>query len=174
MKLIVREMQFNEVEHVVDYFLSSSDDFLLAMGADPKKLPSKNEWLEKLKDEFTANYNSKTYYYLIWLLNGKGVGHSNINHIKYGDSATMHLHLWDEANRKDGLGLKFLQKSIPFYFRHFKLKTLVCEPRTENLGPNKTLQKLGFTFVRSYETTPGPINILQNISRYELKESDLD
>ncbi len=168
MKLNVREMQSDDIEKIVDYFLGADAKFLKGMGADKSKLPSKAEWMLKLNLELKKGYPQKEYYYVIWELDNQPVGHSNINKIAFGQSALMHLHLWIADKRKTGLGVKFLNQSIPFYFEKFKLKKLICEPFSENIAPNKTLKKIGFDFIKSYETIPGPINFPQIVNRYEL------
>ena len=76
--------------------------------------------------------------------------------------------MWKSESRKNGLGLKFLKKTIPLYFEKLHLKKLLCEPYFENIAPNRTLKNIGFEFIRTYETIPGPINFRQKVNHYEL------
>ena len=46
------------------------------MGAIKSKLPSKKDWLKKLYQEIEKPNSTKEFYYVIWLLNSKPVGHS--------------------------------------------------------------------------------------------------
>ncbi len=115
----------------------------------------------------------KEFYYILWLFDNQPIGHSNINQIKFGNTATMHLHLWDSATRKKGLGIQFLRMTVPYYFKKFNLKKLICEPYSKNVAPNKVLKKLGFEWVRIYDTTPGQINFLQTVNRYELNKEQI-
>ena len=174
MKKEVREYIASDIEHIVDYFVNADPEFLLHMGADQSKLPKRQEWIDKLKSELEKPYAQKEYYYIIWLLEDEPIGHSNVNHIHYGESATMHLHLWERKKRKSGLGLEFLKLTIPFYFQNLKINTLVCEPYAKNVAPNRTLKKLGFDFIRTYETIPGLINFRQMVNRYELSRTKFD
>tara|TARA_B110000093_G_C12781413_1_gene330681 strand:+ start:81 stop:638 length:558 start_codon:yes stop_codon:yes gene_type:complete len=174
MKLTVREIQAKEIEKIVDYFVNADTEFLKGMGADKSKLPKKKEWIEKLESEFKKSYAEKEFYYIIWLFDNQAIGHSNINNIEFGKSATMHLHLWNNDKRKSGLGLDFLRLTIPYYFRNFGLEKLICEPSSENIAPNKVLKNLGFELVRTYDTTPGWINFHQTVNRYELKKEQLE
>ena len=169
MQLSVRELELNDIEKIVDYFVKSDADFLKGMGADKNKLPIRQEWISKLKSEFMKPNEEKEFYYIIWMINDEPIGHSNINKIDFGNIATMHLHLWKNIKRKKGLGLDFLKLTIPYYFKNFELKKLVCEPYSKNIAPNKVLKKFGFEFIRAYETTPGWINFYQTVNRYELK-----
>ncbi len=168
MSLSVREMKREDIDLIVDYFINADPEFLTSMGADKNKLPDAIEWTKKLDLELKKSYTDKEFYYIIWLLDEIPVGHSNINTIAYGKTAKMHLHLWKNSKRKKGLGAEFLKKTIPFYFENFKLEKLICEPYSENIAPNKTLVKIGFEFIKKYETIPGWINFLQNVNSYEL------
>ena len=168
MKLRVREMQLNDITKIVDYFRNADTNFLEGMGVDKNKLPEKDDWIEKLKLEFNKSYKQKEFYYIIWLIDNHPLGHSNINNIEFGDTALMHLHLWKKGRRKSGLGLEFLKQTIPFYFKHFELKKLICKPYAENIAPNKTLKKIGFEMIRTYNTIPGWINFHQTVNQYEL------
>jgi RimJ/RimL family protein N-acetyltransferase len=142
------------------------------MGANRSKLPERVQWIKKLQIELNKTHTEKEFYYIIWLLNDETIGHSNINNIEFGKSATMHLHLWKSKKRKSGLGEELLLLTIPYYFDTFKLEYLVCEPYFENIAPNKVLKKIGFELTRTYDTTPGWINFRQTVNRYVLRKNN--
>jgi [ribosomal protein S5]-alanine N-acetyltransferase len=83
----------------------------------------------------------------------------------------MHLHMWQSDIRKRGYGLELVRQCLPFYFDTFNLKNLFCEPYALNAAPNKTLKKLGFEFLKEYETVPGAISFLQPVNRWRLSEN---
>jgi len=168
MEVSVREMEKDDVKLVVDYFVKANVDFLNGMGVDDKRLPKRADWIEKLNGELDKKPEDKEYFYLIWLNEGHPIGHSNINHIEYGVSANMHLHIWKSEKRQSGLGVELVMKSIPHYFKKFELDKLICEPNAQNPAPNKTLRKIGFEYIRDYDANPGMINYYQTLSRYEL------
>ena len=168
MELTVKEMQLSNIEKIVDYFLNADAAFLKGMGADKNKLPKRQEWIDLLTLEFYKPYEEKAHYYIIWHIDKQPVGHSNINKIKFGQTAAMHLQLWYPEKRNRGFGVRFLKKTLPFYFENFQLKKLICEPYAENVAPNRTLKKVGFQFIKTYETTPGWINFHQTVTRYEM------
>lgn len=174
MKLSTREMQIGDIPQIVDYFVNADAEFLKGMGADKSKFPERMNWINTLLKEYEKPHREREFYYIIWLIDGKPSGHSNINKIDFGKTATMHLHLWESNHRQKGLGLEFLRQTIPYYFENFDLEKLICEPRAENIAPNKTLIKLGFELVRTYDTTPGWINFHQTVSRYELTKAQLE
>lgn len=174
MQLTVREIEPTDIEKVVDYFVNADPAFLRGMGADKTKFPSREEWIEKLASELQKAPEEKEFYYIIWLVDDQPIGHSNINNIEFGHIARMHLHLWKNDKRKSGLGLAFLRLTIPYYFRNFRLEKLICEPYSENVAPNRVLDKLGFQLVRTYDTTPGFINFHQSVNRYELRKEQIE
>ena len=167
-KPTVREMKESDVKLVVDYFVNADSDFLKGMGADKSKLPDRTEWIAKIKGELNKPIKEKKLYYIIWQIEGQPFGHSNINKIEYGRNATMHLHIWRSDTRRIGSGFNMLKQTIPYYFENFELETLICEPYALNPAPTKVLKKIGFEFVRSYDTTPGSICFYQTVNRYEM------
>jgi RimJ/RimL family protein N-acetyltransferase len=170
-RLSVRPLELNDIENVVDYFLNADDDFLIQMGADRSKFPSREEWMSIIESNYYLSPDKKSFFYIIWLLDGNPVGHSNINKIVFREEAYMHLHLWQNEIRQKGIGLDLLKMTLPYYFNIFKLKMLYCEPSALNPAPNKTLKKLGFDFVKSYETIPGWINFHQQVNRWCLSRA---
>jgi len=165
-KLSVRQLKICDFEKIVDYFLNADNDFLFMMGVDLTKLPSKEDWLKLLSEEYQKPIKYKSFFYIIWELNGTPVGHSNINKINFGEEAHMHLHLWRDITRQKGVGFEFIKMSLPYYFDNFKLQRLYCEPYALNPEPNKILKKLGFNFIKNYDTTPGWINFHQSVNRW--------
>ena len=164
----VREIELKDIDLVADYWLKSDADFLVQMGVDLNKLPSRNGLIKMLTEQVSHSIIDKKSYALIWELNRKPIGHSNVNGIQFGKEATMHLHLWKATNRKKGIGTELVKKSLPFYFEKLKIKKLICEPYALNPAPNKTLEKIGFEFVKKYRTIPGSLNFEQEVNRWEL------
>lgn len=171
MSIQIEEMLREEIHLMVDYFLNADESFLRGMGADPAKLPSRSQWISLLEEDLQKPLAKRSFFYLVWKVEDRPVGHTNINKIHFGDHASMHLHIWYPEARRAGLGFHALQQSIPIFFNKFQLKKLICEPYAHNPAPNRTLSKLGFEFIRTYETTPGWINYHQSVSRYELRKA---
>jgi RimJ/RimL family protein N-acetyltransferase len=154
---------------MVDYFHTADDAFLAGMGVDRAKLPAKDEWLARLAADHERADACKERAWVAWLADGARVGHSSIDTIAIGESARIHLHLWDARLRRAGLGAQLFARSIDHVVRRFQLRRVVCEPWAGNPAPNRTLVRLGFTFVRTYRTVPGAINREQDVNRYELE-----
>ena len=166
--LSVREIQLSDIEPLSDYWLRSSPEFLIDMGVDLSKMPAREEWKKMLNEQLSQSYEEKKSYCIVWLLNNEPVGHNNVNRIIFGEEAYMHLHIWKPGNRTKGLGLQFVKMTLPFFFQNMKLKKICCEPYALNPAPNKTMEKLGFEFIKEYITVPGFINFEQPVKRWEL------
>ena len=168
----VREIQQQDIDLIADYWLGADSDFLRRMGVDSNKLPSRDELRDMLTLQISMPLPTKKSYALIWELNGVPVGHSNVNNIEFGKQATMHLHIWRPVNRKKGMGEELVKKSLPFYFDKLEIKKLICEPYALNPAPNRTLEKVGFEYRRTYMTIPGSLNFEQEVNRWELTEAN--
>jgi RimJ/RimL family protein N-acetyltransferase len=161
--LSVRELTEKDIEPITHYWLSAEPAFLHAMGADARKIPTQEQWQEMLREQISQSYEQKKSYCMIWEIDGKSIGHSNINKIIFAEEAYMHLHIWKKEKRMKSLGTSFVKLTIPWFFEKYHLKKLYCEPYALNPAPNKTLQKTGFEFVREYTTVPGWLNFEQPV-----------
>lgn len=157
-----------DYERVVDYFLTAEDSLLRGMGVERGNLPDREAWLLRLLPDLELADREKQAFFVAWIYKGDAVGHSNMNPIKFGDEANMHLHMWRSDLRHAGLGTIFLRKSVQVFFERFGLKKLICEPWAENPAPNQALLKVGFKFVRKSRNVPGLMQSELEANRYEL------
>jgi len=171
MEMEIRPFQSKEeYRQLVDYFLQSTPEFLRGMGADPAKFPSRENWLTEVWNDHQKPGPEKDRFYVAWIYDGELVGHSSINKIRWGEEASIHLHLWKSQLRRNGIGAEFFRRSVNYFFEVVGLKKLYCEPYAENPAPNKVLAKLGFTLVKTYKTFPVKASFEQMVNRWELLE----
>jgi len=170
MMLSVREIQVTDIELIANYWLDSDDDFLVSMGVDLTKVPTRDQLTSMLKSQISSPYEEKASYALIWELDGKPIGHCNVNSIVFETDAYMHIHIWDACHRQKGFGLPLIKLSLPYFFICLALKSLYCEPYAKNDAPNITLEKLGFEFVKQHVTIPGSLNFEQEVKRWVLTQ----
>lgn len=170
--LSVRELQFSDFEPLIHYWMDSPPAFLQGMGVDLAKMPARDQWPDLLSRQLAQSYEEKQSYCLIWEADGVPVGHSNVSKIEYGIAAYMHLHLWGAASRQKGMGADLVRMTLPFYFENLRLQTLYCEPYAHNPAPNKTLEKVGFRFVKTYTGIPGWLNFEQEVNVWEMTRAE--
>lgn len=171
--LQVREMQHSDAALLIQYWLNADAAYLHTMGVDVKKMLTAPKWTTLLIEALTQPYSEKKACYIIWLLNGRPIGHCNVNKIIFGEEAYMHLHIWYAHERKLGLGTRFIKLSLPYFIDHLQLKKICCQPYALNVSPNKTLEKAGFTFIKHFITTPGMLNFEQPVNHWEVKRPGL-
>ncbi len=169
----VEPMVASEIPFIVNYWASRSDDQLLAMGADPSKMPSSTQFSEMLHRQLETHVTQAKGFVLIWKYKSSPIGHNNVNELVYGESGLMHLHIWSSDFRQRGFGEILLKKAIPLFFNILDLKYLRCTPFAENPAPNKLLTRIGFKYLSTYETTPGPINLKQKVNEYRFDKTQL-
>ena len=164
----VREITRNDLEPLADYWTQSDPEYMISMGVDLAKIPQRQELVDMLAHQLDQSYEEKKSYAIIWLIDGVPAGHSNINKIIFGEEAYMHLHIWNSANRRKGIGTRFVKMTLPYFFNNCKLNKIYCEPYALNPAPNNTLKKVGFDFVKRYRTIPGSLNFEQEVNKWEL------
>ena len=166
--LSVRPLQASDLDRLIQYWTTAEPAFLQGMGVDLSKMPSREQWRDMLSHQLTQTFEEKQSYAIIWQVDGQPVGHSNVSKIEFGVQAYMHLHLWQSGLRQHGLGAELVRLTLPYYFENLQLQTLFCEPYAHNPAPNKTLEKVGFEFVKAYTGIPGWLNFEQEVNLWEL------
>jgi hypothetical protein len=106
-----------DYERVVDYFLCADESFLRGMGVDPDRLPDRDAWLERLLPDLTLPDSQKQTFYVGWDYEGRRIGHCNMNQLVDGIHAYAHLHLWDRATCRRGLGTEFFRQSVRLFLQ---------------------------------------------------------
>ena len=166
MNVSVREMQLEEVGAVIDYFHNATPEHLELLGVDPTRLPTKAQWKQLYERDYSQPREQRKSLLVLWQLDGKSLGFSSADKIKYGEEAYMHLHVFDSQSRRAGHGAVCVRQSVDIYFRTLELKRLLCEPNAFNAAPNRTLQKSGFRYVKTHMTVPGPLNFHQAVTQW--------
>jgi RimJ/RimL family protein N-acetyltransferase len=169
MELTVREMMSSEVNIIIQYFQDSTPEHLETLGVDPSRLPPAQSWRERLQRECTLPIEQRSMMLVIWLSDDQPVGFSTSDKIRYGEQAHMHLHVTEPERRHQGTGAECVRRSADIYFERLKLKRLFCEPNAFNVPPNRTLQKAGFKYLKTYMTVPGPLNFHQAVTRWVME-----
>ena len=172
--LSTRPLEEKDLPFLMDYWYGLSDQQLLAMGVDLEKFSIVSSFESNMRKQLQLPIEGRNNFAMLWEIDGKPAGHNNINVIEKGVKANMHLHLWHPEERQKGIGQQLLKRSIPYFFKHFNLQYLLCEPYAHNPAPNKTLNKLGFTFIKKYTTIPGTINFEQEVNQWKLTAEEME
>jgi RimJ/RimL family protein N-acetyltransferase len=171
--LAARLMESAEVDIIIDYFHRATPEFLNTLGVDPAKLPDPGRWRTHHQQEFSLPLEKRKSLLVLWLAGSEPIGFSTADKIKLGDEAHMHLHITRPEKRSAGAGAELVKQTARIYFDTLKIRRLFCEPYALNTAPNRTLQRAGFTYIKTYETIPGPLNFHQAVTRWRLERPPL-
>jgi RimJ/RimL family protein N-acetyltransferase len=171
MSLVVREMAADEADLIINYFHGSTPEHLELLGVDPTRLPTPERWRERFIRDSAAPVRDRSTFLVLWELDGAPIGFSTADKIVYGEEAHMHLHVVDPQRRKSGIGSACVRKTVELYFRVLALERIFCEPNAFNVAPNRTLQRIGFKYVKTHMTVPGPLNYRQAVTCWVLESS---
>lgn len=169
MALGVREMALSETGLIVDYFHRSTPEHLEILGVDPTRLPRPDAWRDYFQREYALPIDRRQGVFVIWLLDDLPVGFSSCDKIVHGERANMHLHVTEPTRRQQGIGTECVKQSVDIYFDRLRLNRLFCEPNAFNVGPNRTLQRAGFKYLKTHMTVPGPLNYHQAVTRWVIE-----
>jgi RimJ/RimL family protein N-acetyltransferase len=167
----VRELQEADIALIADYWSTSDRKHLLSMGVDAAKLPTRSDFIATLSAQLALPLAQRPSYFTVWQIDAQSIGHCNVNKIRFGCEAYMHLHLWHPNQRGRGLGSALVRRSVRYFFERLDLQDLYCEPYALNPAPHAVLAKAGFAFVKDYTTVPGAINFEQPVKRWHMSRS---
>jgi RimJ/RimL family protein N-acetyltransferase len=164
----VRELREGDIELIADYWVQAEPDYLVGMGVDLSKVPTRYDFIRMLSDQLKLPLKMRQSFCTMWQEGHEAIGHCNVNKIVFGQEAYMHLHLWRRERRYRGLGVSLVRQSLEHFFDQLELQDLFCEPYALNPAPNAVLAKVGFSFVKEYTTVPGAINFEQKVNRWHM------
>jgi RimJ/RimL family protein N-acetyltransferase len=170
---VARLMKPEEADVIIGYFHGATPEFLNSLGVDPAKLPDPARWRQYYAHEFSLPVEQRQSLLVLWELDGEPIGFSTADKIKLGDEAYMHLHITRPERRRAGIGTDLVRQTARIYFDTLKIQRLYCEPYALNDAPNRTLKRAGFSFVKTHETVPGPLNFHQPVTRWLLEKPGL-
>jgi RimJ/RimL family protein N-acetyltransferase len=164
-------MEHAEAGMIIDYFHSATPEHLETVGLDPTRFPTPERWRRRYETESGLPYRERSTVLVLWELDGAAFGFSTADKIRFGVQANMHLHIVDPDRRRAGLGSECVRRTAAIYFDVLELERLLCEPNAFNIAPNRTLQRAGFTYVKTHMTVPGPLNYHQAVTRWVLEST---
>lgn len=167
-RLRVRDLFLDDIPLVNGYWANQTPADVDRLSLDPSKVPTPYIQVDAYRKVLDLPFEQRQSDLLIWELNEQAVGMSSLRNIRYAEYGEIHLHMIEPEFRRSGYGHRFLAMTLQEYFRRFKLRLIVCEPSSTNPGPNRLLQKLGFTIAKTYRTAPGPLNREHEVNRYEI------
>lgn len=167
-QITIREITEADIHPIVSYWTDAPHSYLEAMGIDTTDLSRFDAMAAGIQAELAATYPEKKTLHLIAEFGGQAIGHVYVNNVQFGAAAFVHLHLWRGTPKGQKLGRRMVAAAIPYFFEKLELMALLCEPAAANPAPNRTMERLGFSLVKTYETVPAGWNFLLEVNQWRL------
>ena len=95
-------------------------------------------------------------------------GHSSLKDIVPGDSGSIHLHMWRADLRGKGHGSHLFCLAVVDFYKRFKLRRMICEPKADNLAANRLLRRIGFPFIFTRVGKSSELSAVCKLNRYDI------
>jgi len=136
----LRDLSEDDIEAVVNYWFTSSDDFLDFMGVDRTRLGTAEQTRQRFLSAIrTGDLDQKTIALAI-VLNGNLVGYTLLNRYAL-ETNYSHWHIIVPALRGAGISSALYPHRIKAYFDLVPIERLIHQTRTRNVAVNRMLDK---------------------------------
>ena len=137
----IRDFLPEDIIPMVNYWTQNSAEFWKVRGVDKEKLNTEGEFTERYKNAFLNNGGVKTIAVIQFF--GKAIGVHSLTDLIENESAVFHAHIWDEENRKRGIGFYSYLKATEYFMVKLNLKKIIFKTPIINIGANRIKEKLG-------------------------------
>jgi RimJ/RimL family protein N-acetyltransferase len=168
MELTVRPLTAKDFGGFINYWLGLSAAEIEGMGIAIDHMPSATRMRSDLERMLTTRNNDMRTFAVAWCLNGEAIGHASLKDIVPGDSGSIHLHLWRTDLRGKGHGAHLFCLAVVDFYRRFKLRQMICEPKADNLAPNRLLQRIGFPLICTRVGKSSELSAVCKLNRYDI------
>jgi RimJ/RimL family protein N-acetyltransferase len=150
----LRDLQEEDIPALVSYWADSSPEYIRSIGADPGKIPPRDELLAGYRSALPENSPGRRRIVLIGeSLDGKLIGYTNLV-IVSADESYAHVHILDRAYRARGIGQAMFPHVLRQFFRLTEVRKISMQTSTENKRVNRFLQAVGLTPARAHIADP--------------------
>ena len=168
MELTVRPLAATDFDGFINYWLGLSPAEIERMGVAIDRMPSATRMRSDLERMLTARNNDVRTFVLAWCVNGEAIGHSSVKDIVPGDSGSIHLHMWRTDLRGKGHGSHLFCLAVVDFYKRFKLRQMICEPKADNLAANRLLQRIGFPLIFTRVGKSSELGAVCKLNRYDI------
>src|SRR5262245_64218792 len=168
MELTVRPLAVTDFDGFINYWLGLSLAEIERMGVAIDRIPSATCMRSDLERMLTTRNKDVRTFVLAWCVNGEAIGHSSLKDIVPGDSGSIHLHIWRTDLRGKGHGAHLFCLAVVEFYKRFKLQHMICEPKADNLAPNRLLQRIGFPLIFTRVGKSSELSAVCKLNRYDI------
>jgi RimJ/RimL family protein N-acetyltransferase len=166
--LSVRPLVAEDFDGFINYWFGLSQGEIDRLGVATDRVPSAARMRSDLEAMLAAPDNRVRSFVLAWCVNGEAIGHSSLKDIVFGESGSIHLHMWRADLRGKGYGRYFFCMAAVDFYERFKLKRIICEPKADNQPPNQLLRRIGFPLLSTRIGRSSELSTICNLNRYDI------
>src|SRR5262249_12976109 len=167
-ELTVRPLAATDFDGFINYWLGLSPAEIERMGVAIDHMPAATRIRADLERMLTERNKDVRTFVLAWCLNGEAVGHSSLKDIVPGDAGGIRLHMWRTDLRGKGHGARLFCLAVVDFYKRFKLRQMICEPKADNLAPNRLLQRIGFPLIFIRVGKSSKLSTVCKLNRYDI------
>jgi RimJ/RimL family protein N-acetyltransferase len=150
----LRDLHENDIAALVSYWADSSPEYIRSIGADPSKIPSRDELLAGYRSALPVNGPGRSRFVLIGeSLDGSLVGYTNLT-VKSAEESYAHVHILEPRARYAGIAQAMFPHVLRQFFRLTEVRTISMQTSPENVRVNRFLQAVGLTPLRVHISDP--------------------
>jgi RimJ/RimL family protein N-acetyltransferase len=168
MDLSVRPLAPEDFDGFINYWFGLSQAEIERLGVAIDRVPSAAQMRSDLEAMITAPDDGVRSFVLAWCINGEAIGHSSLKDIVPADFGSIHLHMWRADLRGKGHGPHLFCLAAVDFYKRFKLKRIVCEPKADNAPPNRLLQRTGFPLISTRIGRSSELSRICKLNRYDI------
>ena len=153
-----------DIAPIIDYWYSSSEDYLADMGVDRARLGTPDQVRLRYMRALRNGDPAQSSILFVIKLNGKFVGFTLLNQYEPQTNYS-HWHIADPARRRGGISTALYPHRIKMYFDTTRMERLIHQTRPRNVGVNRMLDKYvaiaetGFVEKPDGVAAPGTFNM---------------
>jgi RimJ/RimL family protein N-acetyltransferase len=141
----LRDIEEKDIPALVSYWADSSPEYIRSIGADPRKVPSRDQLAAGYRSALPQNGPGRTRLVLIGESpTGHLIGYTNLS-IKSADESYAHVHILDPAYRARGVGQAMFPHVLRQFFLLMPIRKIMMQTSPENNRVNRFLQAVGLT-----------------------------
>lgn len=140
-KFIIRSIEVQDVDTLVDYWVHGCKDIFEQMGINLNLFPTKLDREKFFRSLIDSNPCKGESHLIVGLADEEIIGYALFNHIQQGKDCQGHLHVIKPHFRRRGITSKLMIDNMKKVVAFLNIKTMYLEPSSANPSINRFLQK---------------------------------
>jgi RimJ/RimL family protein N-acetyltransferase len=146
--VVVRDIEFRDINPITDYWHESDSGYLQSIGVDINKIVSREVTAAAFQAALPHARGQRDRIVLIFEVDNKLIGYTNVNFNQSG-SPFGHVHIIDVSYRNKGIIPLIFFKVITIFYNHFHIENLYLQTNVNNKRINNLLFKRNISHIKT-------------------------